>query len=173
MTAGAAIRPNIAQVDALVAEVMRALQLSGRERVLDLYAGVGIFSAFIAADAALVTVVESYPPAATDADVNLAEFDQVDIIEGQVEAVLSDMVAAAAEYDVVLVDPPGSGLSRSVIADLAQLPIKRMVYVSGDPPTLARDCKALFEAGFRLREIQPVDMAPHTYYITAVARFER
>ena len=100
-------------------------------------------------------------------------FDQVDIVEGQVEAVLSDMVEAAAEYDMALVDPPSGGLSRSVIADLARLPIERLVYVSGDPPSLARDCKSLHEAGFRLREVQAVDMAPQTYFITAVARFER
>lgn len=173
VTAGASIRPNVDQVAALVTEVMKALRLTGHERVLDLYAGVGIFSAFIAANAALVTIVESYPPAATDADVNLADFDQVDIIEGQVEAALSDMVAVDAEYDIALVDPPSSGLGQSVIADLARLTIQRLVYVSGDPPSLARDCNALFKAGFHLREIQPVDMAPHTYFITAVARFER
>ena len=83
------------------------------------------------------------------------------------------MVEAAAEYDMALVDPPSGGLSRSVIADLARLPIERLVYVSGDPPSLARDCKSLYEAGFRLREVQAVDMAPQTYFITAVARFER
>ena len=173
VTAGAAIRPNIDQTAALVDEVLRALQLERHHRVLDLYAGVGIFSAFLAEQAALVTAVESYPPAASDAEINLDDFDQVDIVEGQVEAVLSDMVEAAAEYDMALVDPPSGGLSRSVIADLARLPLNRLVYVSGDPPSLARDCKSLYEAGFRLREVQAVDMAPQTYFITAVARFER
>ena len=173
VTAGAMIRPNIDRIEALADEVMDALHLASHHRVLDLYAGVGIFSAFLAAKAALVTAVESYPPAASDADVNLAEFDQVDIIEGPVEAVLNDMASEAAEYDVALVDPPSSGLSRPIIADLARLPLKRLVYVSGDPPSLARDCKALYEAGFQLRNIQAVDMAPQTYYITAVARFER
>ena len=173
VTAGAAIRPNIDQIDTLANAVMDALQLERHHRVLDLYAGVGIFSAFLAEQAALVTAVESYPPAASDAEINLDDFDQVDIVEGQVEAVLSDMVEAAAEYDMALVDPPSGGLSRSVIADLARLPIERLVYVSGDPPSLARDCKSLYEAGFRLLEVQAVDMAPQTYFITAVARFER
>lgn len=173
VTAGATIRPNIEQIEALVNAVMGALRLASHHRVLDLYAGVGIFSGFLAAKAALVTAVESYPPAATDADVNLSDFEQVDIIEGPVESVLSDMVGAAAAYDVALVDPPSGGLSPSIIADLARLPLQRLVYVSGDPPSLARDCKALYEAGFQLRQVQAVDMAPQTYYITAVACFER
>ncbi len=173
VTAGAYIRPNVSGIERLVAEVMRALCLQGDESALDLYAGVGIYSAFTAQEAALVTLVESYPPAVSDADVNLSEFETVDVIEGQVEAVLADMIAEDARYDVALVDPPTTGLSKETIAGLARLEVGRLVYVSGDPGSLAHNCRQLMSAGFQLREIQPIDLAPHTYYLTCVARFER
>ncbi len=173
VTAGSTIRSNISGVEQLVAEVMRALRLTGEERALDLYAGVGIFSGFMADKASLITLVESYPPAATDADVNLSRFDNVDVVEGQVESVLSDMSEEAAQYDVALVDPPSTGLSKDVITALSRLGVARVVYVSGDAASLARDCQQLHGAGYRLREVQPIDLAPQTYYINAVARFER
>ena len=173
VTAGAYIRPNITQIDRLVAEVIQGLRLTGKERVLDLYAGVGIFSAFTAPRAALVTLVDSYPPAVSDADVNLMEYDNLDVIEGQVEQVLADMADQQARYDAAVVDPPYSGLSKAAIKSLSRLHLKRLVYVSSDPASLARDSSILMSAGFRLRTIQPLDLAPQTYYIHAVARFER
>ena len=173
VTAGAYIRPNITQIDQLAAAVIQELRLTGRERALDLYAGAGIFSAFMAPRAALVTLVESYPPAVSDAEVNLMEYDNVDIIEGQAERVLADMADREAGYDAALVDPPSGGLGKTVIKRLAQLDVKRLVYVSDEPASLAGDSRMLMRAGFRLRTIQPMDLAPQTYYIHAVARFER
>lgn len=173
VTAGAYIRPNITQIDRLAAAVIQGLRLTGRERVLDLYAGAGIFSAFIAPRAVLVTLVESYPPAVSDADVNLMEYDNLDIIEGQAEPVLADMADQEVRYDAALVDPPSSGIGKTVIKRLAQLDVKRLVYVSDEPASLARDSSLLISAGFRLQTIQPLDLAPQTYYIHAVAQFER
>ncbi len=173
VTAGSSMRDNIAGVERLVELAAGAARLTGRERVLDLYAGVGVFSAFLAASASVVTVVESYPPAANDAQANLADCDNVDLVEGGVEAVLEDMAEAGARYDVALVDPPSRGLTDAVVRALRRLRVRRVVYVSGDPASLARDCRRLIDAGFRLREIQPLDLSPQTYYITAVGRFER
>ncbi len=173
VTAGAYMRPNIGALDGLVAAVMRMAQLQGSERVLDLYAGVGVFSAFLAEEARLVTLVESYPPAANDADANLISFDNVDVIEGAVEAVLSDMIAEEAQYDVALLDPPGSGLGEDVLKLISTLGIGRLIYVSGNPASLARDSRQLIDVGYRLREIQPIDLAPQTYYINAVALLDR
>lgn len=173
VTAGAYVRPNVSGIERLAAEVLRALRLQGEEKALDLYAGVGFYSAFMARNAGLVTLVESYPPAVTDADVNLSDSANVDVIEGQAEAVLADMVASDARYDAAVVDPPGTGLSGETIESLERLEVGRLVYVSGDPGSLARDSRKLMSAGFHLREIQPIDLAPQTYYITSVARFER
>ena len=173
VTAGSYMRANIGALESLVAAVMRMAQLQGSVRVLDLYAGVGVFSAFLADEARLVTVVESYPPAANDADANLTQFDNVDVIEGAVEAVLADMIAEEAPYDVALVDPPGSGLSEEVVKRITTLGIGRLVYVSGNPASLARDSRRLVDAGYYPRAIQPIDLAPQTYYIDVVALFER
>lgn len=173
VTAGSSMRSNIAGVDQLVNQVIQALRLQGDERALDLYAGVGIFSAFLAQRADLVTLVESYPPAANDADVNLQILDNVDVVEGQVEAVLSDMAREGARYDVAVADPPSAGLGSALIEDLTKLGVVRLVYVSGDPASLARDSRQLIKAGYHLRAVQPIDLAPQTYYISAVATFER
>lgn len=169
-TAGSAFRPNVPQVAALVGLVLDALDLRGGESVLDLYAGVGVFSAFMAPHAGLVTLVESFPPAATDAEENLAGDSNVDIIEGTIEDVLP---ALQDRYDAALLDPPGDGLSLEAIDALGAFGPPRLVYVSSDPATLARDAQRLVNQGYALRYVQPIDMAPQTYYIDSVAVLER
>ena len=169
-TAGSAFRACVPQIAALVEQVLGALDLRGGETVLDLYAGVGLFSAFMAPLAGLVTAVESFPPAATDAETNLADLDNIDIIEGAVEDVLP---ALDPLYGAAVVDPPGEGLSVEAVDALAALDVPRLVYVGGDPATLARDAQRLARHGYTLRYVQPLDLAPQTYYIEAVALLER
>ncbi|MBZ0301149.1 MAG: RsmD family RNA methyltransferase, partial [Anaerolineae bacterium] len=166
VTAGSFFRPHIAQLPRLVDAVLDALDLTGQEAVLDLYGGVGLFSAFLAGRAELVTLVESYPPAVTDAESNLDEFDDVDLIEGAVEDVLPDL---EERYDAAVLDPPGEGLDVAVIDSLAAMQVPRLVYVSSDPATLARDAKRLVQQGYRLGHVQPIDLAPQRYYIDCVA----
>ncbi|MCC6616912.1 MAG: class I SAM-dependent RNA methyltransferase [Anaerolineae bacterium] len=167
VTAGSYYRANAPQVPALVNEVLKLADLRGDEFVLDLYGGVGVFSAFLAQQAKLVTLVESYPPAATDAEVNLTPFDNVDVIEGTAENALSGL---DGEYEVAVVDPPGV-LHDDVIDGLRGLNVQRLVYVSGDMSALARDCKRLSKAGYRLVTVQPLDFAPQTYHVDAAALF--
>lgn len=171
MTAGGTFRPNIVQIDTLIANVLRMMDLDASDSVLDLYAGVGIFSAFFAPRVEVVTMVESYPPAATDAEVNLEEFENVDIVEGSVENVLASILETEAEYNIALVDPPGSGMSKTALQSLSDLKIPKLVYVSSDPASLARDARALEQAGYTLQEVQAIDFAPQTYYIDTVALF--
>lgn len=168
-TAGSAFRGNLGAVELLVKQVVNALELTGSEAVLDLYGGVGLFSAFIAPGASLVTVVESHPPSATDADENLADFDHVGVIEGPVEDVLVD--GLDEDYDVAVLDPPPGGLSVEAMDALAALRLPRLVYVASDPATLARDASRLMTHGYTLERIQPVDLHPQTYYTDAVAVF--
>ncbi len=169
-TAGSDFRANVAQLPNLIEAVLNALALTGGEAVLDLYAGVGLFSAFIAPHAGLVTLVESYPPAVTDAEENLADFEHIDLIEGAVEDVLPALDEA---YDAALLDPPADGLSTAALDQIAALNIPRLVYISSDPATLARDCKRLAAQGYTLATVQPVDFAPQTYYIDAIAVLNR
>jgi len=170
VTAGGFFQVNLPQAAALVDLVLARLDLRGGESVLDLYAGVGLFTAFIAERASLVTSVESYPPAVTDADENLADLDNIDLIEGSVEDVLPDL---DGPFDAAVLDPPRTGLDvRALDALVAHAP-GRIVYVSCEPSTLARDAKRLVKHGYRLVDVQPVDMFPQTYHIECVALMSR
>jgi 23S rRNA (uracil1939-C5)-methyltransferase len=161
VTAGSGFRGNPEALPALV-DLVRA-QIAPGGSVLDLYGGVGLFSAALAPDAEVVTLVESYPPAATDADDNLRDFDNVDIIEGLVEDVLDALDEAETTYTAAVLDPPGDGLTRDVIDKLAASEIPLLVLVASDPATLARDAQRLVRQGYDLGAIMPIDLNPQTY----------
>jgi 23S rRNA (uracil1939-C5)-methyltransferase len=167
-TAGAFFRPNVAALGGLADTVLNLLALQSSDKVLDLYAGVGMFSALIAPQVARVTLIESYPPAVTDADENLAAFDQVDVIEGGVETVLPELDDT---YTAAIVDPPSHGLSAAVMDGLAARGVQRLVYVSDNPTILARDAAALGKRGYRLIAAQPVDLMPQTAFVDSVSLF--
>jgi len=170
-TAGAFFQANPPVAESLVGEVLTRADLQGDQTALDLYSGVGLFSAFLAERAGLVVSVESYPPAVTDAEMNLADLENVDIIEGSAEVVLPDW--PDEPLDVVVVDPPRAGLSLDVGDALAALSPARIVYVSCDPATLARDGQRLAAKGYRLHDVQPLDMFPQTFHIESVSLFAR
>jgi 23S rRNA (uracil1939-C5)-methyltransferase len=171
VTAGGFFQVNVAQAEKLVELVMERLNLQGGETVLDLYAGVGLFTAFIAERASVVISIESYPPAVTDADENLSDFDNIDLVEGSVEDVLPDI--DEERIDAVVLDPPRSGIEAEALDTLVEFTPRTIVYVSCDPATLARDAKRLVAKGYRLIDVQPVDMFPQTFHIECVAHFER
>jgi len=157
---------NSSQAAELVNIVMGALDLQGTEHVLDAYCGVGLFTAFIATEAERVTGIEVNPPAIADANHNLADADNVDLLEGAVEDMLAEV---DGKIDAVVVDPPRAGLGPEVIDALAERRPERLVYVSCDPATLARDCQRLARKGYTLEWVQPVDLFPQTYHIENVA----
>lgn len=167
VTAGSFFRDAPDELPALVDAVLEAL--GDAKTVIDLYAGVGLFGAFAADKADYVTLVESYPPAATDADSNTAALEHVDVIEGSV----SNVLAAAEPYEAAIVNPPSRGLSVDVVDALAELAPHTLVYVSSDAATLSRDVKRLTAHGYRLAWVQPVDTAPQTFALEAVARLTR
>ncbi len=173
MTAGGTFRANVPQIEPLIQTVLGFLDLQGDENVLDLYAGVGVFSAFLAPRAQLVTMVESYPPMATDAEENLADLDNVDIVEGSVEEVLQSVQDGEETYDAAVIDPSGRGMSKDALAGLLALDIPRLVYIGSDPATLSRNLRELAKAGYKLRRVQPIDFAPQTHYVDAVALLEK
>lgn len=173
MTTGGSFRANVPQVENLVAETSRHLDLREGSRVLDLYAGVGTFSAFMAERARLVTLVEAYPPAVNDAEHNLAQYENVDIIDGPVESVLSSLASAYQRYDAAVIDPPSQGVERGVPDMLAELGVKRVAYISDDIATLSRDARQFVRLGFHLALLQPFDFAPHTYGAVSLAIFTK
>jgi len=171
VTAGGFFQVNLRQAEVLIDLVIDRLALTGRESVLELYAGVGMFTPFLAENAGLVTTIESFPSAVADAEINLAAYDNIDLIEGAVE----DVLGALEEpfFDVALLDPPRQGLEGIALDELVKLAPRTIVYVSCDPATLARDAKRLAGKGYQLRDVQPVDMFPQTYHIEAVATFDK
>jgi len=174
---GSFFQVNTVQAEALVKVVMERLGMRGGETVLDLYCGVGLFSAFIAPIAARVVGVESFGPAVRDAEVNLDEFDNVELYESPVELAVDHIAAtlACGASDLrVLLDPPRAGCDKSLASSLVQLAAPRIVYVSCDPATLARDARRLIVGGgYRLVSAQPLDMFPQTHHIEIVAMFEK
>jgi len=161
---------NSAQAAQLVNIVMGALDLKGREDVLDAYCGVGLFTAFIAEEAASVTGIEVNPAAVVDARHNLAHLDNATLLEGPVMTMIREV---NRKIDAVLVDPPRTGLEPEVVDALVEHSPERIVYVSCDPATLARDCSRLVKQGYSLEWVQPVDLFPQTYHIENVALLVR
>ncbi len=159
---------NTPQAGQLVRLVLEYLDLQGGETVLDGYCGVGLFTTHLAGQAGLVVGIESAPAAVADLLENTAGFENVEIIEGPVEAVLPEL---DVPLDAAVVDPPRAGVDRFALDALVERHPARLVYVSCDPATLARDAGRLARAGYRLVEVQPVDMFPQTYHVESVALF--
>jgi len=159
---------NTPQAAQLVRLVTEYLDLQGDEAVLDAYCGVGLFTTHLAERAGLVIGVEQSPAAVADLLENTAEQDNVDVIEGPVEAVLPDL---DIPFDAAVVDPPRAGLDRFALDALVERRPARLVYVSCDPATLARDAQRLVRGGYSLVQVQPVDMFPQTHHVESVALF--
>jgi 23S rRNA (uracil1939-C5)-methyltransferase len=172
ITAGSFFQVNTAGAEALVEIVLEYMAPRPHETLLNLYAGVGLFSLPLAARAGQVVAVESHPASAADAQFNVhaAGLDNVRVARQGV----GDFLAAFDQpVHGVLVDPPRSGCGQQVMQRLAALGPARLVYVARDPATLARDAKIITGAGYRLVQVQPVDLFPQTYHVESVALFER
>ncbi|MCL2324746.1 MAG: 23S rRNA (uracil(1939)-C(5))-methyltransferase RlmD [Actinomycetia bacterium] len=161
---------NTAATEGLVEIVKAALELDGSEHACDLYSGVGAFSLPLAASARRLTVVESSGPAVRDLRRNLAEADlSAEVIAGQLGRDTEDI----GQPDAVLVDPPRAGLSAAAICAIEQMAPERLVYVSCDPATLARDLRLLTASSFRLESLRPVDLFPQTPHVECVAKLRK
>jgi len=159
---------NTRAADSLVDLVMSALAPDGSDRALDLYAGAGTFTLPLAQAAGDVVAVESAGPAVKDLRRNL-EANQLwaDVVGGDA----AREIAGLGHFDIAVVDPPRSGLDPAVIQALASARPRDLAYVSCDPATLARDTRALIEAGYELVAATPVDLFPQSFHIETVAHF--
>jgi 23S rRNA (uracil1939-C5)-methyltransferase len=133
--------------------------------LIDVYCGVGLFSAFIAPKVGLLIGIEASSSAAEDFALNLDEFNQVELYEAPAEVALQ---AIEAQPAAVLVDPPREGLDRRAMDGLIRLHPPLLIYVSCDPATLARDAKRLISAGYHLEQVTPFDLFPQTYHIESI-----
>ncbi len=169
-SAGSFFQVNLAQAEKLVELVLECLNLQGNEHILDLYSGVGLFTAFIAAQAKQVSAVELFEPAVEDAQVNLDDYTNIELYVGKIESVLPRL---GHNYEAAIVDPPRAGMDAPALDALINIQPGQIIYVSCDPATLARDAKRLVASGYTLQNVQPVDMFPQTYHIECVAHFTR
>jgi 23S rRNA (uracil1939-C5)-methyltransferase len=164
---------NTMAAAALVELVLAYADPQPTDVVLDLYCGVGLFSLALADQVAEVIGIESSPSACEDFAVNAGERTNLTLHEGAVEAVLPALLAQGQRADLVVLDPPRAGAGLDVLAGLAELGPRRIIYISCDPATLARDAVHLAAAGYRLVEAQPVDLFPQTYHVETVGVWEQ
>lgn len=157
---------------ALAEAVLEAVPPDAR-RVVDLYAGVGLFASVVGhATGAQVEAVELDASAAADARANLADLPGAGVLEAEVRT-WSPAGTGEVPVDVVIADPARPGLAAPGVAAVARAAAARLVLVSCDPASLARDARLLAGEGYRLRRVALVDAFPHTPHVEAVSEFDR
>jgi 23S rRNA (uracil1939-C5)-methyltransferase len=173
VSAASFFQVNTAMAEKMVQHLLMCLPVSQSTNLLDVYCGVGLFSAFFASKCKTVIGIESSESSCEDFAVNLDEFDNVELYEGFAEEVLPGLVGQVADLPYVIVDPPRAGLDKQVIDGILNLNPQMIAYVSCDPSTLARDAARLINAGYKLKEVTPFDLFPQTYHIESISIFER
>jgi 23S rRNA (uracil1939-C5)-methyltransferase len=166
---------NTEMAERLYASAVELAGLTGRERVLDLFCGIGTIALVLALDSAEVWGVELVEQAVADAIENarLNGVENVSFFAGDVRLAMRPLLERSGRPDVVVVDPPRAGLSNKVARRLLEAEAERIVYVSCNPTTLAPNARQLADAGYALRTVRPVDMFPQTPHIECVALLER
>lgn len=166
---------NTAQAEVLYQKALEYADLNGNETVIDAYCGTGTISLFLAQKAKKVYGIEIVAPAIRDAKQNAKNngIDNAEFIVGDAVDVMPKLYADGVRADVVVVDPPRSGCDRIVLETFARMMPKRIVYVSCNPASLARDIAVLGELGYQAEKIQPVDMFPQTSHVETVCLLSR
>jgi 23S rRNA (uracil1939-C5)-methyltransferase len=171
ISANSFFQTNTLAAERLYETVADYAGLTGDEAVLDLYSGTGTIPIFISGRCREVVGIEIVAGAVADARKNCSlngvgncRFIQADIRDGLAQVELRP--------DVAIIDPPRVGMAEEVVAQVLRMAPARLVYVSCNPATLARDLR-LLDAGYEVKEVQPCDMFPHTFHVEAVARLER
>ncbi|HEX3435446.1 MAG TPA: 23S rRNA (uracil(1939)-C(5))-methyltransferase RlmD [Pseudacidobacterium sp.] len=158
------------QVNRFLIDKLVDLVCTGRSGKLawDLYAGVGLFSAVLAKNFQQVIAVEAAPSSSQDLRVNLTNSKHKAITNSTLAFLRQQVQRKSVAPDLIVVDPPRSGLGKDVASLLTKVRAKTLIYVSCDPATLSRDLKALVESGYRLRNMHMVDLFPQTFHLESV-----
>ncbi|MCP6681889.1 23S rRNA (uracil(1939)-C(5))-methyltransferase RlmD [Bacillus nakamurai] len=163
---------NPEQTKVLYDKALEYAELQGEETVIDAYCGIGTISLFLAKQAKKVYGVEIVPEAIDDAKRN-AELNGITNAEfavGEAETVIPKWYEEGITADTLVVDPPRKGCDEALLRTIVEMKAKRVVYVSCNPGTLARDLRVLEDGGYTTLEVQPVDMFPHTNHVECVAQ---
>ncbi|MNL01598.1 23S rRNA (uracil-C(5))-methyltransferase RlmCD [compost metagenome] len=166
---------NPVQTEVLYGKTVEYAGLTGKETVIDAYCGIGTISLFLAQHADQVYGVEIVKEAIEDARINadLNGMRNVKFEVGASEVVIPRWKEQGIEADVIVVDPPRKGCDPQLLDTILAMKPERVVYVSCNPSTLARDLRVLEDGGYRTVEVQPVDMFPHTTHVENVALLVR
>lgn len=167
---------NPVQTEKLYGLALEYAGLEGNEKVWDLYCGIGTISLFLAQKAKKVYGVEIIPQAIDDARNNakINDIENAEFFVGKAEEVLPEQYEKNNVYaDVIVVDPPRKGCDETLLRTIVQMAPERIVYVSCDSATLARDLRYLCENGYELKKVKPVDQFPHTVHVEVVTLIQR
>jgi 23S rRNA (uracil1939-C5)-methyltransferase len=166
---------NPVQTEKLYNKALEYANLNGQETVWDAYCGIGTISLFLAKQAKKVYGVEIVPEAIEDAKANAAlnDINNAQFFAGKAEEIIPQKYKEGIKADVIVVDPPRKGCDKELLDTIIDMQPDRVVYVSCDPATLARDLKILGEGGYEVREVQPVDMFPETVHVECVTVLSR
>ncbi|HEX6152306.1 MAG TPA: 23S rRNA (uracil(1939)-C(5))-methyltransferase RlmD [Solirubrobacterales bacterium] len=175
MSHGAFFQTNTEMAERLYAVAAEFAGLSGRERVFDLFCGIGTIGLTMASQAGEVWGLEIVPEAIADAERNARrnKIENAHFMAANARTGVRPLVEKAGKPDVVIVDPPRAGLSQKIVRRVLECEAKKIVYVSCNPTTLAPNATQLAEAGYKLARVRPVDMFPQTPHIECVALFEK
>ncbi|MFZ5911807.1 MAG: class I SAM-dependent RNA methyltransferase [Chloroflexota bacterium] len=184
VSAASFFQVNTLMAGKMVEHLLERLPISPSTTVLDVYCGVGLFSAFLAGKCKRLIGIEVSPSACEDFAANLDEFENVELYQAAAEEVLPGFVGRIGreasrrgnsphEAAIVLLDPPRAGLEKAALDGLLRLQPGQIAYVSCDPSTLARDAARLVAGGYRLADVTPFDLFPQTYHIEAISLFEQ
>ena len=163
---------NPVQTEVLYNKALEYAELKENDTVFDIYCGIGTISLFLAQKATKVYGIEIVEAAIEDAKINakLNKLDNTEFYAGKAEEVVPKMYKEGKTANVVVVDPPRKGCDDKVLDTIVSMSPDRVVYVSCNSSTLARDLAYLDERGYKCIEIQPVDMFPHTMHVECVAK---
>lgn len=161
---------NTKQAEVLYDKALEFAQLTGKETVIDAYCGTGTISLYLAQKARKVYGVEIVSPAIKDAEKNARENNvrNAEFIVGDCTKVMPRLYKQGVRPDVVVVDPPRAGCTQQVLETFANMQPQRIVYVSCNPATLARDIEILDGLGYKAEKVQPVDMFSHSSHVENV-----
>lgn len=166
---------NPPQTKKLYEQALMYADISSNDIVIDAYCGIGTISLFLAKKAKKVYGIEVVPEAIRDAKMNakMNRINNVEFVVGEAEKVMPKWKEAGLTPDVIVIDPPRKGCEVEFLQAMVAMQPKRIVYVSCNPSTLARDLKILSDGGYETKELQPVDMFPQSMHVECVALMSR
>lgn len=166
---------NTEQTVLLYGKAVEYAGLTGQETVIDAYCGTGTITLFLSGQAAKVYGIEIVKPAIADAWQNAQtnKIENVEFIAGDAVEVMPELYRSGVRPEVIVVDPPRAGCEPKVLETFVKMKPERIVYVSCNPASLARDLAILAEQGYQTVEIQPVDMFPHTHHVECCVWLKR